>query len=341
MSVLLANEAPDPITQTTAFLKCQKITFSGPAAADCTFFYGTSDGGTVEANWQFSAPAGIKSGDIEFGVTVTGLTDHEVYYFRVKAVQATPETSWSTSALEFSTLSYPQKVCGSIVTALRTPIAALSGRWSDSICPASVKEHFRGGITPMYGVEHSHLQLTAHTTSVGSFTIPALTWNSTQPASRSYTPPSVSGGQIVGSTGFAVRMTPSAFDFAAPVDGEFWALKKGSWKFDVSLNINGNFYNRNPNSGGTKGGPYTVSFVMFPYSIYGRPKRALPTPGVNYQTTVSPGGALFNVKSVLRSDCFWFCDMSVEVWASQSNQVGSPPVTNVDIATVDAQCTRA
>ncbi|MGI8604245.1 MAG: lamin tail domain-containing protein [Verrucomicrobiales bacterium] len=88
------SRAANGVTATTATLRGE-ITNDGGSPVTVTFYWGTTDGGLIPANWQNTAEAGAQLGD--FTRFLRGLTPNTTYYFRSRATNA-QGTSWSPAA---------------------------------------------------------------------------------------------------------------------------------------------------------------------------------------------------------------------------------------------------
>ncbi|MCU0748728.1 MAG: lamin tail domain-containing protein [Akkermansiaceae bacterium] len=95
----IVNQAATGITGTTATLRGE-VTSDGNNAPAITVFYGTSDGGTIPANWASSAAVGTDSGS--FTRFVAGLSPNTPYFFRCRAVNLAG-TSWAPTSETFTT----------------------------------------------------------------------------------------------------------------------------------------------------------------------------------------------------------------------------------------------
>lgn len=116
--VLAATE----VTATSAKLRGQ-ITATGTSAPSVTFFWGTTQGGTVAGNWQNSVNLlGTQTG--AFSSVVSGLSPASTYYFTVRATNASG-VSWSgQSGLE--TLPLPATVSTGAATQVSASTANLA-----------------------------------------------------------------------------------------------------------------------------------------------------------------------------------------------------------------------
>lgn len=93
------NRSAADISGSTARLRGTVIA-TGNDTPSLTFYFGTSDGGTVEGAWERSVFAGADNGD--FSKTVTLLIPETNYFFRARAVNAAG-TSWASSSETFTT----------------------------------------------------------------------------------------------------------------------------------------------------------------------------------------------------------------------------------------------
>lgn len=86
-----------------------EITATGGEPPVVTFFYGTTDGREVAANWDSSLNLGAQSGT--FSRLVNNLSPNTTYFFKARATNSAGQT-WSTSSLSFTT---PEFVAPSVV----------------------------------------------------------------------------------------------------------------------------------------------------------------------------------------------------------------------------------
>ncbi len=102
------NEPADSITGVSARLN-GRVTSTGGDPPAITFYFGTSDGGSVKANWDAFVQLGSASG--AYSRAVGNLTPLSTYYFRALATNAAGEF-WASPSLSFQT---PVFVAPSIV----------------------------------------------------------------------------------------------------------------------------------------------------------------------------------------------------------------------------------
>jgi hypothetical protein len=100
----LTNSAATSITRTSATINCAVTSDNGVAWTNL-FYYGTVNGSTNAARWQFVS---TNTSPIlgQNPVTVTGLQPATRYYFR-SAARDGSGLVWSTNSLNFLTLSSP------------------------------------------------------------------------------------------------------------------------------------------------------------------------------------------------------------------------------------------
>jgi Lamin Tail Domain/CotH kinase protein len=118
--------AATAVTATTATLR-GAITASGTSAPSVTFFWGTTQGGTVAANWQNSITLpGTQSGN--FSSAISGLTPARAYYFAARASNSSG-ISWSVQGA-FESLPLPATVSTVAATAILGTSATLGANVS-------------------------------------------------------------------------------------------------------------------------------------------------------------------------------------------------------------------
>lgn len=303
-------------------------------AGTVVVYWGRTDAGPTPVGWEHSQNLGAKPSS-QIDVNLINLVDETIYFYTFSIDDGSGAT-WPSPFTplfrnRFQTQAYPQKTPGLSVSPAGFPVGALVGPWQEGICPKFITRRFRQSVINCYSVGNSRIQCTTHTTSVGTYTA-TTRWTSSDPRTVAYQPAPV-GGQIQGDDAMGISLTPAQFDLAVAADGQLWFMRKGGWKFSFNVNVNGAFFNSDPGAGGVQGGPYTVTVYLVPYSTQGRPKRAQPP--ITFTTQVGSGGAAFIKTFRLMVDCFWLMTTTVTVWASQTNQVGHPPVTNVDIVNLD------
>ena len=95
----ITNAAATGINGTFATLNGD-ITSAGGDPPTVTIYYGTSDGGDVTGNWQFTTAIGAQEGS--FSQLVTNLLPTTTYYFRAFA-QNSAGSAWASPSLNFIT----------------------------------------------------------------------------------------------------------------------------------------------------------------------------------------------------------------------------------------------
>lgn len=89
------------VTQTEATLN-GTVTATGGETPVVTIFYGTTDGGTTDADWDDFVEVGLVNGG-PFSAPLADLTSGTLYYFRAQA-ENSAGVAWATSSLTFTTL---------------------------------------------------------------------------------------------------------------------------------------------------------------------------------------------------------------------------------------------
>lgn len=304
--------------------------FSGTTPA-ITLFYGLTDGGTTPGSWDSSVALGNKvSGNYTF--TFGGLSEERVYYVSLMSVNS-GGTDWATTTNQ-GTLGHsvmPDARVGSPAGR----IGSNTGQpWAETICKQSLPAAHFGQIniiTPMYAVAQS--TLFARTVSDGASNLShSGIWTSTDPRTAAYSPATFPA-PINGLFGGLIWSVSPGFGGTNPVTGQFWRLRKGTWKLRCNLQISPLMYNADPILGGVQGGPYTVNIVAVPYSTMAQ-RSTLDTNKIFKTFTIGPTANTVT-DFVLKSTCFW----NVYVNVSMLLAFNVPP--SVTVAQVTLTCLRA
>ncbi|MDG2122208.1 MAG: lamin tail domain-containing protein, partial [Verrucomicrobiales bacterium] len=122
----VANNQPAGIDAVSADLGAT-VTDSGGDPPTLTIYYGTVDGGTSPAAWQFSSSLGIQSAAAN--TSITGLAHSTTYFYRASASNSAG-TTWAPSSANFSTatLTLP-----SVENLAATSIAGISTKLNGRI----------------------------------------------------------------------------------------------------------------------------------------------------------------------------------------------------------------
>lgn len=122
---LVSNTAATGITANSATVG-GSITRAGIDNPNVTIYYGTANGGTTVANWQYSVNAGPQTG--AFSTGITGLLPLTRYYFTSFA-QNSAGSNWAGNILEFTTLDDPNVplVTNSAATVITATSATVGG----------------------------------------------------------------------------------------------------------------------------------------------------------------------------------------------------------------------
>jgi len=79
-----------------------RILYEAVSPTEVTVFWGTSDGGTNPANWQFSRNIGVQEAEELFATTVDELQPWTTYHYRVRASN-TQGNAWAATSIPFTT----------------------------------------------------------------------------------------------------------------------------------------------------------------------------------------------------------------------------------------------
>lgn len=323
----LVNQTPTSIT--TRSVVYNGLVLSG--SENVRIHFGGNDGLQVAANWAAFIDIGTVSGFFSF--TITGLTPGFIYHI---TISDTSNADWANTvgspAPVFSTLNEPQAIPNALSgSRLRAHIRSpLGQKMAEPICPQQFVASISGILTDATSILTCYSVTNSLITLDYTKNIPPAnpTWTQTWTTNNDngtlrFTD---NGGNLppptseFGLTGLVAVTTP--LYSGTPQPAQWWTTRKGTWKFDVSTNINA-------------AAPPVGGGAHYPLTLMALARRTFSSgfPTIFWQDAVGSGVATKTAFTTLRSCCFWTIYFVLGV------DVASAP-NNTHIATLSVQCTR-
>lgn len=308
MSVSVVTNTATNVTASTARLPYDITILSGSNPTVITLFYGLTNGGTNPALWDISIGLGSK-GNGSFNFNISALLDERIYYWNIRSVNSAG-TDWGVRpggialSQNFGTLGTTRTPDAWVGTKEEGGLRSIhDAPWGETICKNKLPAAHFGvidKIVPLYAVTDSTLVSTITNGATGYTPSTSLSWSSTDGRTITYAPTGPNPPTVPGLAGYNWVACPFPSGGTDPVDKQFWILRKGTWRFQVNVNINPAMDN-----GSGVFNSYTVNLRAQPYDL--RPLRTnLTNPDTIFQTyTIAGGGSTATANIFLRASCYW------------------------------------